>query len=284
MIGLNYIAQHNKTTKNFNTGLVIIDRDFRFLDGMNISGIFLYDDYGGGLNNLLSANAALEYSIQIDRRHIISLALQSGYISSSTKPNDFHNRFNPEKNVNQGDTLKFTSKLFDLSAGLLLYSRDYFFGVSFYHINTPIDKSLPNGNNKVPFKFSGQIGTYINIRKRLKVIPSIVYQYQKEHLYLSSINDYLIEPLNDLTFSLDLFNDTLRFGIGYHYLLNMPEAYFAKVGIVFGAVEIVYEYGFSPYVINQNKMINSFHNIGLDIRIRSKRLTGKFAPMGCPSF
>jgi type IX secretion system PorP/SprF family membrane protein len=283
-VGLNYLNQHNKSIKNYNTGLLTVDRDFRDLDGLNISGVFLYDDYGNGIKNLLSAHIILEYNITIDRYHNISIAVQPGYGSSKTNLPDFPNRYYPGNMANVAESLNVKNEYFDLSTGVLFYSRDYFVGASFYHINNPVESNLPSGKKKLPVRFSGQAGYDFYIRKKFRITPSVMYQFQNKHFYNDSINDYLIDPLNDLTFSMDLFNDTLRFGIGYHYMINNPDVYFARVGVHLGRIEVIYEYGFSPYTCDNNRRINNFHNIGLEINFPSRRLTGKVRIIGCPSF
>lgn len=118
---------------------------------------------GGSLVNRTSFNATGGYKIKINKKYTVSFGLQVGFEQSSL---DFDQLIFGDQISDDGITNGATKEKVDqesnvypdISSGVLVYGKNVWLGLSFYHMNQPITSKYSNGDNYLPLRFSMQAG------------------------------------------------------------------------------------------------------------------------------
>jgi len=152
----------------------------------------------------------------------------------------------------------------DFSAGILGYSKKYFFGIAANHINQPDEGLL--GPSKLPAKFTVHGGTIISLEKGNEsyLSPNILFQAQQK--------------FTQLNLGLYYVNGAFVAGLWY----RTGDAVIVLVGLQNGNFKFGYSYDVTISGLSGNTA--GSHEISLQLQFECKAKTKKYRTISCPSF
>ncbi len=158
-----------------------------------------------------------------------------------------------------------TRRAADVSAGILGYSKRYFFGFAAHHLTQP-DEAFIGNSSPLPMKFTGHAGAVIPLQKNDEVYisPNILYQYQGQFQQLN-IGMYFVK------------NNVVA-GLWYR---NQD-----AVIVLFGYQTHNFKFGYS-YDVTVSKLAPvsaGSHEISIQILLNCRPKHKKFRTVSCPSF
>lgn len=159
---------------------------------------------------------------------------------------------------------------FDVSAGAVIFTKQFFGGISVNHLNTP-DESMILGQSRLPMRFTGHMGADIPLGPKSKfnnvtsIMPNIIYQYQNGFQELN-IGTYI---------KYGSFNS----GIWY----RNRDAFILTVGINTGQFKLGYSYDVTVSKLG-NGITGGSHEISMGYNLKCKRKPKTFRTIICPSF
>ncbi|QSE96143.1 PorP/SprF family type IX secretion system membrane protein [Fulvivirga lutea] len=210
-VGHRFILNYRNQWPNLNNGFVTYAFSYDYnLDHLKsgIGALVTVDKAGSANLTSTNFNFVYSYKVQLANKWVFTPGLSFGYANRSI---DF------DKLV-FGDQLDFDSdgqvpttdqsvnslgnaNYFDFGAGFLLYSKNFWAGVSTAHINQP-NRSLLDEESEVPMKTSVHAGfripLYHGLMKRARVssiAPSFIYKTQGEFDQLDVGLHFLYEPV-----------------------------------------------------------------------------------------
>jgi type IX secretion system PorP/SprF family membrane protein len=152
--------------------------------------IFSNDVAGSGSLRTTSAMASYAYEARLSRKLVFRAGLQAGAGFKSINMNKllFGDQIARGGNVTTIENAPQTAKYFDSNAGVLLYSKDFWIGVSAFHLNRPNEALLATTNSTLPVKMSVHGGVKILINKAHKgdesgkayITPAFHYRHQEK--------------------------------------------------------------------------------------------------------
>jgi type IX secretion system PorP/SprF family membrane protein len=267
-ICLNYRNQWPNLSGTYVTYSASYDQHFDVLAGG--VGLQVYsDDQAKG--TLRTTNASLMYSYQavINREFSLKFGIQATYFQKSldrTKLN-FGDMIDARRGFvwNTAETVPSQRKQnADFAAGMLGYSKNYFFGFAAHHITQPDEGLL--GVSKLPAKFTGHAGAIIPLEKGNEsyLSPNILFQAQQR-----------FQQLN-----LGLYYVKGAFVAGLWY--RNQDAVIALVGIQNPFFKFGYSYDVTVSKLSGNTA--GSHEVSLQIQFECKPKKKKYRTISCPSF
>lgn len=159
---------------------------------------------------------------------------------------------------------------FDASAGVVGYSKHFFFGVAAHHLNMP-NESMIIGTSRLPMRFTGHMGAEIKLGKKSQfvnqtsIMPNIIYQYQNgfQELALGTYVKYG------------------AFTAGAWY--RNRDAFILSIGINTGKFKLGYSYDVTVSKLN-NGVSGGSHEVSLGLYLNCKDKPVTFRTISCPSF
>lgn len=227
------------------------------------------DDQANGV--LKTTNASLIYSYQavINREFSLKFGLQATYMQKSLDVNalNFGDMIDPRRGFvwNTNEAIPQSSKkAADFSAGILGYSKNYFFGFAAHHISQPDEGML--GFSKLPAKFTAHGGVIIPLEKGNEsyISPNILFQAQDKFQQLNLGLYYVKGP----------------FVAGLWY--RNADAVIALVGIQNANFKAGYSYD-----VTVSKLAGSTagaHELSVQLQFECKAKRKKYRTISCPSF
>jgi len=159
---------------------------------------------------------------------------------------------------------------FDASAGMVGYSKHFFFGFAAHHLNRP-NESIIVGTSPLPMRFTGHMGAEIPLGTQSKytnttsIMPNIVYQYQQGFQELN-IGTYI---------KYGSFNAGAWF--------RNRDAFILSIGINTGTFKIGYSYDVTVSRLN-NGVSGGSHEVSIGILPKCRPALRTFRTISCPSF
>jgi type IX secretion system PorP/SprF family membrane protein len=227
------------------------------------------DDQAHGI--LKTTNASLIYSYQavINREFSLKFGLQATYMQKSLDVNalNFGDMIDARRGFvwNTNEAIPSPRKTgADFSAGVLGYSKQYFFGFAAHHINQPDEGLL--GSSKLPAKFTAHGGVIIPLEKGNEsyISPNILFQAQAKSQQLNLGLYYVKGP----------------FVAGLWY--RNADAVIALVGIQNANFKAGYSYD-----VTVSELAGSTagaHEISVQLQFECKAKRKKYRTISCPSF
>jgi len=198
--------------------------------------------------NTTTAHGSYAYSIDINRKYSARFGAQAGYVQRSV---DFSKLVFSDQ-INSGgptveNTLLPTVQYLDFAVGGILFSQNFYVGLSANHINSPRDAFLGDITSRVQPKVSFQTGfTIPTVRTNRKVLQSfsgaLLYKKQGRadqldlgvyykllglifgtwYRGLPFSTDYRIPSPNTdaLIFMVGIYTQTFKFGYSYDITLS----------------------------------------------------------------
>lgn len=267
-ICMNYRNQWPNLSGNYVTYSFSGDLHLDALAG-GIGVLVTQDDQANG--TLKTTNASLIYSYQavINREFSLKFGLQATYMQKALDRENLHfgDMIDARRGFvwNTNEPLPNNNKTAaDFSAGLLGYSKNYFFGLAAHHINQP-DEGLI-GESKLPVKFTGHAGAIIPLEKGNEsyLSPNILFQSQQNFRQLNLGLYYVKGP----------------FVAGLWY--RNADAVIALIGIKNDNFQAGYSYDVTVSKLAGNTA--GAHEISVQLKFECKTKRKKYRTISCPSF
>ena len=227
------------------------------------------DDQAHG--TLKTTNASLIYSYQavINREFSLKFGLQATYMQKSLDRDNLHfgDMIDARRGFvwNTNEAIPANNKAgADFSAGVLGYSKNYFFGFAAHHLNQPDEGLL--GTSKLPAKFTAHAGAIIELEKggESYLSPNILFQSQQK--------------FNQLNLGLYYVKGPFVAGLWY----RNADAVIALIGIKNDNFQAGYSYDVTVSKLAGNTA--GAHEISVQIKFECKTKRKKYRTISCPSF
>ncbi len=267
-ICMNYRNQWPNLSGTYVTYSAAYDMHINALAG-GIGALVTTDDQAKGTLKTTNFSLLYSYLAQVNRTFAIKFGIQGTYLQKSldkTKLN-FGDMIDARRGFvwNTNEAVPSQSKKnVDFSAGMLGYSKNYFFGFAAHHINQPDEGLL--GSSKLPAKFTAHAGAIIPLEKGNEsyLSPNILFQAQQKFQQLN-IGLYYVKG---------------SFVAGLWY--RNGDAVIALVGIQNANFKFGYSYDVTVSKLSGNTA--GSHEISLQIQFECKKKRIKYRTISCPSF
>jgi len=159
---------------------------------------------------------------------------------------------------------------FDASAGMVGFTKNFYFGIAGHHLNRP-DESMILGESRLPIRVTGHMGATIKIGQRGRyssntmLMPNIIYQYQ---------NGFQ-------EFNIGAYLKYESFTIGAWY--RNRDAFIVSLGINTDRFRIGYSYDLTVSKLG-NGISGGSHEVSMGINLKCKKKPKNFRKISCPSF
>jgi len=268
---LNYRNEWPGFYKTYVTYSASYDQHIDNLSG-GIGLLVVHDRAGNSTINTLDASFMYSYQLNVNREFSLKFGLQGTYHQKSldwTKLTfgdmiDRRRGFVYNTNEIPNGYPVVTKRAADVSAGILGYSKRYFFGFACHHLTTPNEGFI--GTSVLPRKFTGHAGAVIPQQKgdEVYISPNILYQYQGQFQQLN-LGMYFVKS-------------NVVAGLWY----RNQDAVIA----LFGYQTHNFKFGYS-YDITISKLANvsaGSHELSMQIQLNCRPKHRKFRTVSCPSF
>lgn len=228
------------------------------------------DNQANGRLKTTNASFIYSYLAPITREFSLKFALQATYLQKTLDTQHgltFGDMIDPRRGFvwNTAETQPSNNKIAaDFSAGVLGYSKNYFFGIAANHLNQPDEGLL--GYSKLPAKFTVHGGTIISLEKGNEsyISPNILFQAQQK--------------FTQLNLGLYYVNGAFVAGLWY----RTGDAVIALVGLQNGNFKFGYSYDVTVTKLAGNT--GGSHEISLQLQFECKAKRKKYRTISCPSF
>ncbi len=267
-IAMNYRNQWPNLSGTYVTYSASYDMHLNPLAG-GIGVLVTSDDQARGTLQTNNFSLLYSYLAPINREFSMKFGVQATYLQKTldnTKLN-FGDMIDARRgfvwNTQEAIPLQRKSNL-DFSAGLLGYSKNYFFGFAAHHINQPDEGLL--GPSPLPTKFTVHGGAIIPLEKGNEsyLSPNILFQAQQKFQQLNIGLYYVKGP----------------FVAGLWY--RNQDAVVALVGVQNNNFKFGYSYDITVSKLSGNTA--GSHEISLQIQFECKTKRKKYRTISCPSF
>lgn len=267
-ICLNYRNQWPNMSGTYVTYSASYDQHVDALNG-GLGFIVTQDDQARGTLKTTQASLIYSYLLSPSRNFSLKFGLQAGFFQKTldrTKLN-FGDMIDPKRgfvwNTNE-QIPSLTKTNLDFSAGVLGYTKQYFFGAAVHHITQP-EEGL-QGVAKMPFKITAHAGAMIPLEKgsESSISPNILFQQQQNFTQLN----------------LGVYFTRGAFVAGLWY--RNSDAFIVLLGIQTEHMKIGYSYDVTVSKLSSNTA--GSHEVSVQFQFACKKKRPKYRLMSCPSF
>lgn len=272
---LNYRNQWPSLSGTFVTYSASYDQYFKNIQG-GIGIIATHDQQGKGTINHSTLSVIYSYHLKVNRKFTMTFA---GKATWNQKFLDwdkltFGDMIDPRRGFiyATGDVPRGGSRgFFDASAGLLGYTKQFFFGVSGHHLNMPNESMILGPDSKMPIRLTAHMGADIPLGGRSRyqnstsVMPNVIYQYQQGFMELN-IGTYV--KYGSFTFGA---------------WVRSRDAFILSFGLNTGTYKIGYSYDVTVSKLN-NGVSGGSHEVSLGFDLNCTSRPPSFRMLSCPSF
>ncbi len=270
-ICLNYRNQWPALNKTYITYSASYDQHIDALAG-GVGVLVVSDRAGDATLNTTDASLMYSYQLHVTREFTLKFALQGTYHQKSldwtklTFGDMIDRRRGFVWNTNETPPVNGIQRVsaVDLSAGVLGYSKRYFFGFAAHHVNEPNEGFLTT--SKLPMKITGHAGAMIPLAKGNEtfISPNILYQRQQD--------------FQQLNLGLYFVKGAIVGGLWY----RNQDAFIVLLGVQEGNIKCGYSYD-----VTVSKLSNATagsHEISFQLQFECRPKKKKFRTVSCPSF
>lgn len=268
-ICLNYRNQWPGITGTFVTYSASYDQHIDAIQG-GVGFLFTNDRAGQATINTTNISGMYAYQLNITREFSMKIGMQATYAQKSVDWSklNFGDMIDPRRGFvyNTSEVPNVTSRTnVDFSAGLLGYSRRYFFGFAVHHITEPDEGFL--GQSKLPMKYTGHAGAVIPLGGRYgesNISPNILYQKQGDFEQLNLGIYFTKGPI-----------------VGGAWYRNRDSFI-----LLLGFQQDLFKFGYS-YDVTVSKLTNATagsHELSFQMQFECRPKKKKFRTVSCPSF
>jgi type IX secretion system PorP/SprF family membrane protein len=274
-VALNYRNEWPQLTGNYVTYAASYDSYFKNISG-GVGLVALHDQQGQGTIQTSMIGASYSNYLKVNRKFRLMFGAQAAYYQKYLDWSQltFGDMIDPRRGFiyQTGDVPRGDGRrgFFDVSAGIVGFSKNFYFGAAFHHLNRP-DESMILGQSRLPVKITGHLGANIKLGQRGRyssttfLSPNIIYQYQNGFQQLN-VGAYLKYE---------------SFTIGAWY--RNKDAFILTLGINTDKYRIGYSYDLTVSQLG-NGISGGSHEVSLGINLKCKKPARDFRRISCPSF
>lgn len=274
-IALNYRNEWPQLTGNYITYAAAYDSYFKNISG-GVGLVATHDMQGQGTIQTSMIGASYSYYLKVNRKFRLMFGTQAAYYQKflDWSKLTFGDMIDPRRGFiyQTGDVPRGNGSrgFFDVSAGMVGFSKNFYFGMAAHHLNRP-DESLILGVSRLPVKFTGHMGANIKLGQRgrysstTSLSPNVIYQYQNGFQQLN-VGAYLKYE---------------SFTIGAWY--RNKDAFILTLGLTTDKYRIGYSYDLTVSPLG-NGVSGGSHEVSLGINLKCKKPVRDFRKLSCPSF
>ncbi|MEY3844831.1 MAG: hypothetical protein RL293_1253 [Bacteroidota bacterium] len=273
-IALNYRNQWPQLTGNFITYAAAYDTYAKNLSG-GVGIMAMHDQQGQGTIQTSMIAGTYSYYLKVNRKFRIMFGGQAAYFQKYLDWNKltFGDMIDPRRGFiyQTGDVPRGNGShgFFDVSAGMVGFTKNFYFGVAAHHLNRP-DESMILGDSRLPIRITGHMGANIKLGQRGRyssnttLMPNVIYQYQNGFQQ----------------FNIGAYLKYESFTIGAWY--RNRDAFIVSLGITTEKFRIGYSYDLT--VSQLGGVSGGSHEISMGINLKCKKQMKDFRRISCPSF
>jgi type IX secretion system PorP/SprF family membrane protein len=275
-LNMNYRNEWPSLSGNYVTYSMSYDNYFKNVSG-GIGVIAMHDQQGQGTIFTSMLGLVYSYHLKVNRKFSMMFGVRAAMFNKYLDWDKltFGDMIDPRRGFiyQTGDVPRGNSGgvyLFDASAGVVGYSKHFFFGFAAHHLNMP-NESMIIGNSKLPMRFTGHMGAEIKLGKgsqyvnKTSIMPNVIYQYQNgfQELALGTYVKYGV------------------FTAGAWY--RNRDAFILSIGLNTGKFKVGYSYDVTVSKLN-NGVSGGSHEVSLGLFFNCKDKPVTFRTISCPSF
>ena len=272
----NYRNQWSALPGGFTTYSVSADQYVKFLKGG--LGLQVYQDNAGN-GTIKTFNAALSYAytIRLNNQVGLKFGAEAAYWQKSlewdqlTFGDMIDERYGFVYTTNEpfGDS-KVNAP--DFSAGLLLYSKDWYIGGAVHHLAEPVESFFGLNDAVLYRRYTAQAGATFALDKKHPEAGSI------------SPNFLFMSQGPSTQFNLGMYGRMSVFTVGFWYRFNQFNG--DALIVLVGLQNENFKFGYS-YDITVSKLTNATggsHELSLGIQLKCKVKRPRYSPPPCPQW
>jgi type IX secretion system PorP/SprF family membrane protein len=216
------------------------------------------------------------YNLKVNRKFSLMFGARAAYFQKFLDWDKltFGDMIDPRRGFiyQTGDVIRGNGRrgYFDVSAGMVGFTKNFYFGVAAHHLNRP-DESMILGESRLPMRITGHMGATIKLGQRGRyststmLMPNIIYQYQ---------NGFQ-------EFNIGTYLKYESFTIGAWY--RNRDAFIISLGISTDKFRIGYSYDLTVSKLG-NGISGGSHEVSMGINLKCKKKPKNFRKISCPSF
>jgi type IX secretion system PorP/SprF family membrane protein len=273
---MNFRDQWPGLSGMFVTYMASYDQHVDVLQG-GIGLMVMNDRQGHGTINTTRASGIYSYQMNVNRNFSVKMGLEATFFQKSldwsklTFGDMIDSRYGFIYETNEVQPEKTTSSGVDFSAGLVGYSKKYFFGLAGHHLTQPQESLIDNGFSRLPMKITAHGGAMLHFNERKPddgyISPNILFMYQGP-------------KFSQLNLGMYVSKGPVVGGIWYR---NGPDALIVSVGLHSDMVKIGYSYDVTISKLATANSLGS-HEISFAVQFDCRPKKRKIRALSCPSF
>ncbi len=271
---LNYRNEWPSLSSNYVTYSASYDAYFKNISG-GIGILATHDQQGKGTINTSNLGLIYSFHLKVNRKFSMLFGAKAAWTQKFLDWNKltFGDMIDERKGFiyQTGDIRNNGSKgFFDASAGMVGFSKKFFFGFAAHHLNTP-NESMIQGESKLPIRYTAHAGADIQIGNKSRfatktsIMPNVIFQYQRGFMEMN-IGTYIRYG---------------NFQAGAWF--RNKDAFILTLGINTGTLRIGYSYDVTVSKLNNGNSGGS-HEVSLGLNLKCKDKKVAFKTLSCPSF
>ncbi len=262
---------------------VAYDQHLDALEG-GVGLVVLRDVQGDGAITTTNISGMYSYTLNISRTFSVKGGFQVTYHQKKLNwdfifPDMIHPLYGPIFPTQEVIPTDDISKkgYFDFSAGLVGFTRDYFFGFAVHHLTQPHETFSVNGSSEavLPRKYTLHFGTTIPIMARgfkkgeLSISPNVLFQQQQN---FQQLNYGVYINRSSIVGGI-----WLRQNFRFHY-----DSFILLIGFVQANIKVAYSYDLTVSKLSNQTL--GAHEITYSMQFECRQKKKKFRTISCPSF
>ncbi len=268
-VNLNYRNQWPGIAGTYVTYSASYDQHVDAIGG-GLGLLVVNDNAGQGTLRTTNVSGMYSYLLNLTREFSIKFGAQATYFQKVIDWNrlTFGDMIDARRgfvyNTNEVQALNKKSNV-DFSAGILGYSKRYFFGFAAHHLTQPDEGLL--GQSKLPMKITAHAGATLPLgdkSSQTSISPSVLYQKQQD--------------FQQLNLGLYVNRGSIVAGLWY----RNQDSFIAVIGFQ----QHFFKVGYS-YDVTISKLTNATagsHELSFSLQFECKPKKKKFRLVSCPSF
>jgi len=267
-ICLNYRNQWPNLSGSFVTYSASYDQHIDAING-GLGVLVMTDDAARGTLKTTNVSLIYSYLLPVTREFSIKAGIQATYFQKSLDRSklNFGDMIDPRRGFvwNTNEVIPNQNKQnVDFSAGLLGYSKRYFFGFAANHITQPDEGMISTA--KLPMKITAHAGAIIPLEKGNEsyISPNVLYQQQQNFSQLN-LGVYFVK-------------DAFVAGLWY----RNQDAFIVLLGLQTDHFKFGYSYDVTISKLASNSA--GSHEISMQIQFECHPKKKKYRTVSCPSF
>lgn len=272
--GMNYRNEWPNLSGNYVTYSAAYDQYFKNISG-GIGIIATHDQQGQGTIYTSMLGLIYSYHLKVNRKFSMLFgaraAMYNKYLDWDKLT--FGDMIDPRRGFiyQTGDVPRGGNRyFFDASAGMVGYSKHFFFGFAAHHLNRP-NESVIVGESRLPMRFTGHMGAEIVLgqksqyKNKTSIMPNVVYQYQNGFQEIN-IGTYVKYG---------------SFTVGAWF--RNKDAFILSIGVNTAKFKLGYSYDVTVSKLN-NGVSGGSHEVSLGLNLNCRNKPVSFRTISCPSF